>query len=111
MEAGSKEQMHVITRKRLADFWSIHPDAEAPLRSWLKMMQHKRYSNSNELKRDFVTASFLKEGCTVFNIGGNKFRLVVTMRYDMGKVFVYRMLTHGEYDDHVAHATLCPERH
>jgi len=101
--------MHVITRKRLVDFWTTHEDAATPLRSWLQMMHHRRYSDSNELKGDFPTASLLKDGCTVFNIGGNKYRLVVTMRYDMGKVYTYRVLTLKEYDEHTRNGNVCPE--
>lgn len=108
MERDPKDQMHVITQKRLVAFWRMHPDAETPLRIWLKLMQHKRYANSNGLKRDFPTASILKNGCTVFNIGGNKFRLVATMRYDMGKAYVVHVLTHNQYDERSANGTLCP---
>jgi mRNA-degrading endonuclease HigB of HigAB toxin-antitoxin module len=55
-----------------------HPGAEARLRIWLKIMERRSYTGPGELKADFASVSFLGAGCTVFNIGGNKFRLVVT---------------------------------
>jgi mRNA interferase HigB len=110
MEPGPKNEMHVITRKRLVDFWMTHTEAETPLKAWLQMMRHRRYADSNELKSDFPKASVVGDGCTVFDIGGNKYRLVVTMRYDMGKVFIYRVLTHAEYDEHNRNGTLCPPK-
>jgi mRNA interferase HigB len=90
--------VHVLSKRRLQEFWHRHPDAEAPLRAWHAMMRGKRYGHPHELRADFPAASLLGAGRTVFNIGGNKYRLVVTMRYDMGRVFVRHVLTHAAYD-------------
>ncbi len=92
--------MHVITKTRLRDFWSDpdHRDAERPLRSWLATMRRKRYRSSHEVKQDFGTASFLGDRRTVFNIAGNKYRLVVDIRYDLGRIYVRHVVTHEEYD-------------
>ena len=70
--------MHVITRSRLQEFWRRYPDAD-------------------EVRQDFAAASFLGKWRTVFNIGGNKYRLVVDMRYDLGRVYIRSVLTHAEY--------------
>jgi len=98
--------MHVITRKRLQEFWQNHPDAETPLRSWLYIMRLKRYSNPHEVRQDFPSASFLGQWRTVFNIGGNKYRLVVDMRYDLGRIYVRHVLTHEGYDRRTQEGTL-----
>ena len=98
--------MHVITRKRLQEFWHIHPDAERPLRAWLAMVVQKHYSSSHELKQDFPSASFLGNWRTIFNIGGNKYRLVVDMRYDLGRVYIRHVLTHSDYDRRTKQGTL-----
>lgn len=90
--------MHVITRRRLRVFWQQHHDAEQPLRAWLAIVRAKKYTNSPEVRQDFATASFLGQWRTVFNIGGNKYRLVVDMRYDLGRIYIRHILTHGEYD-------------
>lgn len=98
--------MHVITRKRLQKFWQTHPDAERPLRSWLAVVRLKRYARSNEVRQDFPSASFLGKWRTVFNIGGNKYRLIVDMRYDLGRVYIRHILTHMEYDQHTRKGNL-----
>jgi mRNA interferase HigB len=90
--------MHVITRKRLQEFWETHPDAERPLKAWLAIARLKHYSGPHEVRQDFAAASFLGKWRTVFNIGGNKYRLVVDMRYDLGRIYIRHVLTHEEYD-------------
>jgi mRNA interferase HigB len=89
--------MHVITRSRLQEFWRRYPDAERPLRTWLAIMRMKRYTGPHEVRQDFASASFLGRWRTVFNIGGNKYRLIVDMRYDLGRVYIRSVLTHEEY--------------
>ena len=89
--------MHVITRRRLREFWEKHPAARAPLSAWFARASGKKYANPRELKADFASASFLGDYRTVFNIGGNDFRLVVDMRYDLGRVYIRHVLTHAEY--------------
>lgn len=98
--------MHVIALPRLREFWEQHPEAETPLRNWWRVMRAKRYGDAHEVRKDFSTASFLGKHRTVFNIGGNKYRLVVDMRYDLGRVYVRKVLTHEEYDQETAHGTL-----
>ena len=90
--------MHVITRKRLQEFWHIHPDAERPLRTWLAIVRLKHYTGPAEVRQDFASASFLGPWRTVFNMGGNKYRLVVDIRYDLGRIYIRHVLTHADYD-------------
>lgn len=92
--------MRVITRKKLVEFWEAHADAEAPLRAWLSIMTSTRFENPHQLKQLFGAVDFLGGHRTVFDIGGNKYRLVVDMRYDLGlgRVYVRHVLTHAEYD-------------
>lgn len=98
--------MHVITRKRLQEFWRIHPEAKKSLEVWFSIMRSRRYANPHEIRGDFPSASFLGKWRTVFNIGGNKYRLVVDMRYDLGRVYVRHVLTHAEYDRRSQDGTL-----
>jgi mRNA interferase HigB len=90
--------MHVITKTRLVEFGRQHPDAMPSLRAWLRIMREARYAGSNAVKRDFASVSFLGDGRTVFNIAGNKYRLVVDIRYRVGRVYVRHIATHAEYD-------------
>jgi len=89
--------MHVITRQRLQEFWQLHPDTERPLKAWLAIVRLKHYSSPPAVRKDFASASFLGQWRTVFNIGGNKYRLVVDMRYDLGRIYIRQVLTHEEY--------------
>jgi mRNA interferase HigB len=90
--------MHIITQTRLREFGKRFPDADRSLRAWERIMNAKRYRTPHEVKADFPSADFLKSGKTVFNSGGNKYRLVVLMMYEWGKVLVRHVLTHKEYD-------------
>ena len=98
--------MHVITRKRLTEFADSHPDAAGPLDAWYRLVKAKPYQTPAEVKADFAAASFLSGSRVVFNIGGGKYRLATTMRYDMGKCFIRAVLTHAEYDRRNAAGTL-----
>lgn len=90
--------MRIISRRRLREFAAAHADAEAPLNAWYAIVKGQDYATPHELKSDFPTASVLGRWRTVFNVGGNKYRLVVDMRYDLGRVYVRHVLTHSEYD-------------
>ena len=90
--------MHIISKRRLRESWERHADAEHDLRIWHSVVKARRYRTPHEVRAEFSASSFLGEGVTVFNIAGNKYRLVVTMRYDMGAVFIRHVVTHKEYD-------------
>jgi mRNA interferase HigB len=61
-------------------------------------MRRKRYAEHLEVKADFGTADFIGPQKVVFNICGNRYRLIVDMRYDLGRVYVRHVVTHAEYD-------------
>ena len=89
--------MHVISEKQLKDFWSLQAKAEEPLRSWIKLIESHRFNSFAELRRSFPHADQVGK-LTVFNIGGNKFRLVAHIHFNTGKVFVRFVGTHTDYD-------------
>lgn len=90
--------MRIISRRRLREFWEGRADAEGPLQTWYAIMKNNNYKSPHQVREDFGTASFLGGSRTVFNVGGNKYRLVVDMRYDLGRVYIREVLTHDEYD-------------
>jgi len=90
--------LRVISRRALREFSERHADAKVPLDAWYRILKGREYGSPHALREDFPTASFLGARRTVFNIGGNKYRLVVDMRYDLGRVYVRDVLTHAEYD-------------
>ena len=98
--------MRVISRRPLKEFGEKYEDARAPLDAWYRIIRGREYETPHELRKDFPSASFLGARRTVFNIGGNKYRLVVDMRYDLGRVYVRDVLTHVEYDRKTREGTL-----
>jgi mRNA interferase HigB len=89
--------MHVITPVRLKEFWEKHPNAETSLRLWYKLTSLAQWQNFVELRQIFPSADQV-ENLTVFNIGGNNYRLITLVDYEYKKVFIRHVLTHGEYD-------------
>lgn len=89
--------MHVITRKRLREFARRHPDAEGPLSRWYQTVSRSDFESFNELKKTFNSADKVGH-FTVFNIGGNKYRLIVAIHYNRRKIYIRHVLTHEEYD-------------
>jgi mRNA interferase HigB len=102
--------MRVIAKGTLRNFWERHPAAEQPLKAWYALMRHREFRSPNELKAEFGTVSLLADGHACFNVGGNKYRLVVHIRYDLGIIFVKRAVTHEEYDALNAAGTLIERR-
>ncbi len=93
--------MRVISKARLRAFWESpgREDAEGPLRAWHTHVSNKTVSwhSWGDVKAEFASAS-LVGNCVVFNIGGNKYRLVTRILYSSQKVFVLKVMTHSEYD-------------
>lgn len=102
--------MRIISRAALRNFWARHPDAEQPLRAWYALMKARTFRTPHEVKAEFGTASLLADNHICFNVGGNKYRLVVHMCYAPGIMYVKRVLTHEEYDALSAAGTLIERR-
>ena len=88
--------MHVISRSRLVDFWMGHADAEAPLRTWYRIARLADWWHWGDLARSFPSADLVGK-LVVFNVGGNRFRLIAYVDYAHKKVFVRSVLTHAQY--------------
>jgi mRNA interferase HigB len=98
--------MHIISHKALVDFWTKNPLAESPLQHWYKAVKKARWTNFAELREVFGTADAVGS-CVVFDVGGNKYRLIAAVHYSRltpqkritgGRVFVLHVLTHKNYD-------------
>jgi mRNA interferase HigB len=89
--------MHVISRKRLREFWEEYDDAKEPLTRWFKLAEKAAWTNFSELRADNPSAD-LVEHFTVINIGGNKYRLILEVLFQGQVVLIRRILTHTEYD-------------
>lgn len=92
--------MHIIKRKTLIEFYQQpgHEDAKKALEAWFHEVKYAQWSSPAEIKAKYGSASILKENRVVFNIAGNKYRLVVRINYDSKTVFIRFIGTHKEYD-------------
>ncbi|MDC8803946.1 type II toxin-antitoxin system HigB family toxin [Halomonas pacifica] len=91
--------MRVIAKRTLREFWQQGcGDAERPLTEWHNMMSKASWQTPQELKEDIRTASILKGSRVVFNIAGNKYRVIVAIRYTQQIAWVRFVGTHAQYD-------------
>lgn len=91
--------MQVIARRTLRRFWQRHPQAEGPIRAWFTVVNKARWSGPSEIKRAFgTTVDFVGDNRVIFDLGGNKYRLVVHVSYMFGRVLGKFVGTHAEYD-------------
>jgi len=92
-----KQLMRILTKKRLREFWEMHSGPEEPLRHWYQVAKGANWKNLAETRQDFPHADLVGV-CTIFNIGGNNFRLITKISYRTKKVFVRFTFTHSEYN-------------
>ena len=89
--------MRIIKRAALMRFWSKHPDAKAGLEAWYAVVQKAKWTTPTEMKQVYSNADLVGRR-TVFNIAGNKYRLIARVNYISQTVFALHVLTHSDYD-------------
>jgi len=89
--------VRVISNKRLVEFAALHPKATVPLKAWRKHMESSHFARFADLKVAFGGIDRV-QNLYVFDIGGNKFRLIAAIHFDRQIVYVRNVLTHAEYD-------------
>ncbi len=92
--------MRVIAKRTLKNFWeqSGHDDAKAPLEAWHDIALKSDWRSPQDIKDMFKHASICANNRVVFNIAGNKYRLVVEMQYQAGIAWVKFIGTHAQYN-------------
>jgi mRNA interferase HigB len=90
--------VHIISRKRLNEFAEKHSAAKSSLAHWYHSAKRLNFSNYAELRETFPSADKVGK-LTVFNIGGNKIRLIAAIHYNRKKIYIRAVLTHDEYDE------------
>ncbi|PVY37905.1 type II toxin-antitoxin system HigB family toxin [Pontibacter virosus] len=90
--------MRVIAKRPLRDFWVKHADSEQQLKAWYNEAEQADWKSPNDIKKDYPSASILEDNRMVFNIKGNKYRLIVRVNYKYGIVWIRFIGTHAEYD-------------
>ena len=91
------EHTHVISRRVLADFWRAHPDAQEPLAVWYQVAASVSWRSLSDVRATYPQADPV-ERLTVFNIGGNKYRLVAAVHYRGKRIYVRFIGTHRDYE-------------
>jgi mRNA interferase HigB len=89
--------LHVISKKRLQQFWGVHPEAEKALANWFRVARKAEWRTFREVRSTYPSADQVGQ-FVVFNIGGNKYRLIAEIYYPGLKLLVRHVLTHAEYD-------------
>lgn len=90
--------MRIIAIKTLKDFWGKYPDSEEALKAWYAIAKKADWRTPSEVKEMYGNASILQEGRVVFNIAGNKYRLIVWINYPYRVMYVRFVGTHKQYD-------------
>ena len=90
--------MHIISQGIVREYCRVHPDASMPLWSWYKTTEKAEWKNFADIRRDFATVSQVGGQHYVFNIKGNDHRLVVVIKFTVGRVYIRFVGTHAEYD-------------
>jgi mRNA interferase HigB len=90
--------MRVIAKSTLKEFWEKHADAEVPLKTWYKIVEKANWANTHDVKSVYADASVVGNNRVVFNIKGNKYRIVVYAIFKYRKFFIRFVGTHQQYD-------------
>lgn len=90
--------MNVISKKTLILFYENHPQVKTPLEVWHSDVRKAQWESPEQIKREYSSASFLRDNRVVFNIKGNDYRLIVHIDYKRKIVRVKFIGTHSEYD-------------
>lgn len=90
--------MRVIAKSTLTKFLLKHAEAREKMLAWYKTMEACDAKDFNDLKRTFKTADYVPKKFTVFDVGGNAYRIVVNIHYNTQKAYICLIGTHAEYD-------------
>ena len=89
--------MHVISLKMLREFWEKHPSAEGPMRNWHTTVERTDFADFNDLRQTFRSVDYVKP-FSIFDVGGNNWRIITVIHFEVGKVFIRWVQTHDEYN-------------
>ncbi|MEI8208494.1 MAG: type II toxin-antitoxin system HigB family toxin [Methylococcales bacterium] len=92
--------MHIITQKRINDAKAVYPETATALDHWYKTMKLGKYRDFSELRLSFASVDKVGK-LFVFDIGGNKLRLIAAIHFNTGKVFIRHIFSHAEYDQNL----------
>ena len=89
--------MRVISKRPLREFWDAHPEAKPSLVDWFKKTEEASARSFQELRGIFGAVDYV-DGFTIFDVGGNRYRIISVIHYDQQRLYVRNVLTHAKYD-------------
>lgn len=89
--------MHIISKKAIETFCLKHSVARSPLHAWYRLVSMSGFNTLTEVKKSFNSADYVPP-YTVFDVGGNNFRIITVIHYNRQKLYIREVLTHAEYD-------------
>ena len=89
--------MRVISRRALREFWEKRPPARSSLTAWFRLIELGNFENFHAIKRVFGSVDYVAP-YTIFDVGGNKYRVIAAIHYNRRRLFIRHVLTHAEYD-------------
>ena len=90
--------MRITNTTELVSFYKNHPEAKGKLETWHRICRACEAGNHNELRQTFRTADYVPERYTIFNVGGNSYRIVTEIHYKIQTVLIRHVFTHPQYD-------------
>lgn len=90
--------MRIVSKKTLVTFYKENKDAEIALRDWYSKTEEANWESFNDVKKTFNTADFVGNRRVVFNIRGNKYRLITLILFRIKMVYIRFIGTHKDYD-------------
>ncbi len=91
--------MRIVSLQTLRTYWETNPEVEQQLRAWHDEVISQKWEQPADIKARYASASILKKRRVVFNIKGNKYRLIVAVAFNVGVVYIKFIGTHKEYDE------------
>ncbi len=91
------DRMHVVSSKKLKEAAIRHRDIEGPLDVWFRIAKKAEWKNLADVRKTFSSADIVKKW-TIFNVKGNRYRLITEINYAFGRIYIRHVLTHVEYD-------------
>ena len=89
--------MHIISKRRLREFWGENPESKNPLLNWYQIVNRVDWQDFSDIRETYRSTDVYKD-CVIFNVGGNKYRLITKIRYQINRVYIRFVMTHKKYD-------------
>ncbi len=89
--------MRIISKRPLREFWELHPESKPMLEDWFRKASRVEATSFTGLRQTFRSADYV-DGYTIFDVGGNRYRIAAVVHFDKQRIYVRQVMTHAEYD-------------